>query len=214
LPTDDDSPYIAQRARRIACRIDGLRRRRDGHLRQENPMLRSISLLLMLPLVLGVSGVCAQTKKPPTAAKMPAATDNSIGVHVYLRDAAKNEVLLGTRIWPGYPDYNTVALRRFFEVMKALEPAYKQDDEVAYTWSTKGRVTKCSIYLESAEAGVRNGTGAIVGCEANGVSSVAATSVADPKRPVSSSQDPRHLNDVMDLFKKQSERARSSLPKQ
>ena len=177
-------------------------------------MLRSLSLLLMLPFVLGASGAFAQTKKPPAAAKMPAATDNSISVHVYLRDAAKNEVLLGTRIWPGYPDYNTVALRRFFEVMKALEPAYKQDDEVAYTWSTKGRVTKCSIYLEAAEAGVRNGTGAIVGCEANGVSSVAATSVADPKRPVSSSQDPRHLGDVMDLFKKQSERARNSLPKQ
>jgi hypothetical protein len=74
-------------------------------------------------------------------------------------------------------------------------------------------VTKCSIYLEAAEAGVPNGTGAIVGCEANGVSSLAATSVADPKRTVSSSQDPKHLSDVMDLFKRQSERARNNLPK-
>ena len=130
-----------------------------------------------------------------------------------MRDGNKNELLLGTRIWPGYPDYNAVALQRFFAVMKALEPPYKQDDEVAYTWSTKGRVTKCSIYLESVEAGVKNGTGAIVGCEANGVSSLAVTSTADPKHPVSSSQDPKHLNDVLDLFKKQSERARNSLPK-
>jgi hypothetical protein len=75
-------------------------------------------------------------------------------------------------------------------------------------------VTKCSIYLESAEAGVKNGTGAIVGCEANGVSNVAVTSAADPKHPVSTSQDPKHLAEVMELFKKQSERARGTLPKQ
>ena len=177
-------------------------------------MLRSISLLLVLPLALGASVAFAQTKKPPSSGKMPAATDNAISVNVYLKDQNKNEVLLGTRIWPGYPDYNSVALRRFFEVMNALEPTYKQADDVAYTWSTKARVTKCSIYLESAEAGVKNGTGAIVGCEANGVSSVPATSIADPKQAVSSSQDPKHVSDVMELFKKQAERARNSLARQ
>ena len=177
-------------------------------------MLRSISLLLVLPFVFGVSGAFAQTRKPSSTVTMPAANDNSISVSVYMRDGNKNEVLLGTRIWPGYPDYNSAALQRFFAVMKAIEPTYTQNDDVAYTWSTKGRVTKCSIYLESAEAGVRNGTGAIVGCEANGVSSIAATSVADPKHAVSSSGDPKHLTDVMELFKKQSERARNSLPKQ
>ena len=175
-------------------------------------MSRFLSLLLMLPLVFGVAGISAQTKKPP--GKVPAAQDNAISVNVFMRDGSKNEVLLGTRIWPGYPDYNAFALQQFFAAMKALEPAYKQDDEVAYTWSTKSRVTKCSIYLESAEAGVKNGTGAIVGCEGNGVSNLAVTSVADPKHAVSTSQDPRHLNDVMELFKKQSERARGALPKQ
>jgi hypothetical protein len=39
------------------------------------------------------------------------------------------------------------------------------------------------------------------------------TSDADPKHGASSSADPRHLNDVMDLFKKQSDRARTNLPK-
>ena len=175
-------------------------------------MLRSISLLLVLPLVFGASGVFAQTKKPSSPGKIPTAKDSAISVIVYMRDANKNEVLLGTRIWPDYPDYDAVVLQKFFAAMKALEPAYKQDDEVAYTWSTKGRVTKCSIYLESAEAGAKNGTGAVVGCEANGVSSVAVTSEADPKR-VSSSGDPKHLNDVMELFKRQSERARNNLPK-
>ena len=177
-------------------------------------MLRSMSMLLLLPLMFGVSASMAQTKKATSPAKVPAAKDNSIGVHVFLRDGSKNEVLLGTRIWPDYPDYNAVALQRFFATMKALEPAYKQDDEVAYTWSTKARVTKCSIYLESPGAGGKVGTGAMVGCEANGVSSLAATSTADPKNPISSSQDSRHVSDVMDLFKKQSERARSTLPKQ
>lgn len=177
-------------------------------------MLRTMPLLLAILFGLGASGAFAQAKKSTSPGRIPGANDNSISVIVYLRDAAKNEVLLGTRIWPGYPDYNTIALRRFFEAMKALEPAYRQDDDVAYTWSAKGRVTKCSIYLESAEAGVKNGTGAIVGCEANGVSSVAVASAADPKHPPSSSQDPRHLNDVMELFRKQSERARNSLPRQ
>jgi hypothetical protein len=175
-------------------------------------MLRSISLLLLLPLVFGASGVFAQTKKSSSPGKIPTAKDSAISVIVYMRDANKNEVLLGTRIWPDYPDYDTVVLQRLFAAMKALEPAYKQDDEVAYTWSTKGRVTKCSIYLESAEAGAKNGTGAVVGCEANGVSSLAVNSEADPKR-VSASADPKHLNDVMDMFKRQSERARNNLPK-
>ncbi len=177
-------------------------------------MLRSISLLLVLPLVFGVSGIFAQTKKPSSPGKMPTAKENSIGVNVYMRDGNKNEVLLSTRIWPGYPDHNAVVIQRFFAAMKALEPAYKQDDDVAYSWSTKGRVTKCSIYLESAEAGAKNGTGAVVGCEANGVSSLAVTSAADPKHAISSSEDPKHLNDVMELFKNQSERARNNLPKQ
>ena len=175
-------------------------------------MLRSISLLLLLPLVFGASGVFAQTKKSSSPGKIPTAKDSAISVIVYMRDANKNEVLLGTRIWPDYPDYDAVVLQRLFAAMKALEPAYKQDDEVAYTWSTKGKVTKCSIYLESAEAGAKNGTGAVVGCEANGVSSVAVTAEADPKR-VSSSGEPKHLNDVMELFKRQSERARNNLPK-
>jgi len=175
-------------------------------------MLRSISLLLLLPLVFAASEAFAQTKKPSSPGKIPTAKDSAISVIVYMRDANKNEVLLGTRIWPDYPDYDAVVLQRLFAAMKALEPAYKQDDEVAYTWSTKGKVTKCSIYLESAEAGAKNGTGAVVGCEANGVSSVAVTSEADPKR-VSSSADPKHLNDVMDMFKRQSERARNNLPK-
>ena len=175
-------------------------------------MLRSISLLLVLPFVFGVSGIYAQTKKPSSPGKVPTAKDSSIIVIVYMKDANKNEVLLSTRVWPAYPDYDAVALQRFFAAMKDLEPTYKQDDEVAYTWSTKGRVTKCSIYLESLEAGAKNGTGAVVGCEANGVSTLAVTSDADPKH-VSSSADPKHLNDVMELFKKQSERARNNLPK-
>jgi hypothetical protein len=176
-------------------------------------MLRSISLLLVLPLVFGVSGILAQTKKPSSPGKMPTAKDSSIIVIVYMKDANKNEVLLSTRIWPGYPDYDAAVLQRYFAAIKALEPAYKQDDEVAYTWSTKGKVTKCSIYLESWEAGAKNGTGAVVGCEANGVSSLAVTSDPDPKHAVSSSGDPKHLTDVMELFKKLSERARNNLPK-
>lgn len=177
-------------------------------------MLRSIIALLVLSLALGAAQVSAQVRKPPPAGKVPTERDNPISVDVYMKDASKNELLLSTRIWPDFPDYNAVALQRYFALMKALEPVYQRDDNVAYTWPTKGRVTKCSIYLETFEAGAKGGTGAMVGCEANGVSSVPATMVSDPKRPVSLSRDPKHLSDVLDLFKKQSDRARNSLPKQ
>ena len=91
-------------------------------------------------------------EEPPSPGRIPAAKDASIGVNVFLIDANKNEVLLGTRIWPDYPEYNGAALQRYFALMKALEPTYKQDDNVAYTWSNKEPVTKCSIYLETFEA--------------------------------------------------------------
>jgi hypothetical protein len=194
-----------------AVRLDRKTSTFIGHW--EESMLRTISMLLLLALVFAASGSLAQTKKPAAPGRLPTARDTSISINVFMRDGSRNELLLGTRIWPEHPDYNAVALQRFFALMKALEPAYRQDDDVAYTWSTKGRVTKCSIYLESAEAGAKTGTGAIVGCEANGVSAVAVSSAADPQRGVSSSQDPKHLSDVMDLFRKQADRARNTLPK-
>jgi hypothetical protein len=172
-------------------------------------------LLLALLVAVGISGASAQTKKAAAApGKNPVASDPSIVVNVFMRDAAKNEVLVATRIWPQHPDYNAVALARYFAIMKALEPQYKQDDEVAYTWGTKGKVAKCSIYLESFEAGAKNGTGSVVGCEANGVSGIPVTSASDPsKKTVSASSDPKHQADVLDLFKHQFDRARQSLPK-
>src|SRR5262245_34101673 len=119
----------------------------------EEGMLRTLSLLVVLPLVFGVSAIHAQAPAKKGGGGKPSAKDPSIGVNVFMRDAQKNELLLATRIWPGYPDYNAIALQRFFATMKALEPEYKQDDEVAYSWGNKGKVAKCSIYLESADAG-------------------------------------------------------------
>jgi len=170
-------------------------------------MLRKFAFLLVLPLVFGASTAGAQAKKG--AVKVPSDKDRSVAITVFMRDPAiKNELLLATRVWPDYPDYNAVALGRFFQLMKMMEPPYKQDDDVAYSWQQKGgKVTKCSIYLESADAGAKSGTGAVVGCEANGVSSVA---VPDAKGGVSGSQDPKHLTEVMEMFKKQQERAKAS----
>ena len=175
-------------------------------------MLRSTVMLVLLTLVLGVPTAFAQSKKPAAPARLPTDKDPSVSVIVYLRDNAKNEVLLATRIWPDNPDYNAVALQRFFALMKMLDPPYKKDDDVAYSWHQKGKMSKCSIYLESPDAGTKSGTGAVVGCEPNGVSSVAVMSVADPKRP-SGSQDAKHLADVLELFRKQSERAKGSAGK-
>jgi len=175
--------------------------------------MRRPLLLVVLIAALGISGAFAQTKKAPAApSRPPTAKDPSIVVNAFMRDAAKNEVLVATRIWPTSPDYNTVALTRFFAVMKALEPQYKQDDDVAFTWSAKGKVTKCSIYLESWDADVKTGgTGTIVGCEANGVSGIPVTTGTDASKKASSSSDPKHLNDILEVFKKQWDRAKQSL---
>ena len=173
--------------------------------------MRRPLLLLVLIAALGASGAFAQAKKGSAPSKPPTAKDPSIVVNAFMRDAAKNEVLVATRIFPNSPDYNSVALARFFAVIKAMEPQYKLDEDVAYTWSAKGKVTKCSIYLESWDADVKSGgTGTVVGCEANGVSGIPVTSGGEGKKAASSSE-PKHLNDVMDLFKKQSDRAKGSL---
>ncbi|MET0682671.1 MAG: hypothetical protein ABWZ29_04935 [Casimicrobiaceae bacterium] len=176
-------------------------------------MSRAMLFLVLLLVALGMSDVSAQAKKGSAPARNPTAKDPSILVNVYMRDAGKNEVLVATRIFPGFPEYNAVALARYFAVMKALEPAYVQDDDVAYTWGTKGKVTKCSIYLESWEANAKGGTGAVAGCEANGVSNVAVTASADPKKAVSLSSDPAHMKDTLELFKKQMDRARQNIAK-
>jgi len=177
-------------------------------------MFRSALIAVALVSALGISDVAAQAKKgAPAPGKAPTAKEKAITINVFLRDpASKNEILLATNIWSGHPEYNSLALQRFFAVMSALEP-YVQDDEVAYTWSTKGKVTKCGIYLESYEVTTKSGPGALVGCESNGVSNVPVTSVADPKHPNSPASDPKHVSDVLDLFKKQQERAKHSLSK-
>lgn len=174
--------------------------------------MRLTALLLVLPLVFGGSFAFAQAKKGGGGLRIPSDKDPSVSVTVFMRDGGKNELLIGTRLWPDNPEYNAVALQRFFALMKALEPGYRKDDDAAYTWQQKAKVTKCSIYLESADAGTKSGTGATVGCEANGVSTVAVSSLADPKRP-SGSQDPKHLADVLDMLKKQAERARANASK-
>ena len=175
-------------------------------------MLRSLALLALLPFVMGAPEALAQAKKGGGPMRVPTDKDPSVSVNVFMRDGGKNELLIGTRLWPDFPEYNAAALQRFFALMKALEPGYRKDDDVAYSWQQKGKVTKCSIYLESADAGTKAGTGAAIGCEANGVSTLAVPSLADPKRP-SGSQDPKHLADVLDMFKKQAERARTNIPK-
>ena len=176
-------------------------------------MSRTTFMLVLLTLVLAVPTALAQSKKTAAPARVPTDKDPSVSVVVYLRDNAKNEVLLATRIWPDNPDYNAVALQRFFAMMKALEPAYRKDDDVAYSWHQKGKMSKCSIYLESADAGTKSGTGAVVGCEPNGVSSVRGHVGGRPRSARAARRMPKHLSDVLELFKKQSERAKGSAAK-
>ena len=46
-----------------------------------------------------------------------------------------------------------------------------------------------------------------------GVSNIAVTVSADPKKAASLSSDPAHIKDALELFKKQMERAKQNVPK-
>jgi hypothetical protein len=131
-------------------------------------MSRSLTMLLVFPLFLCASGPSPR-RRNPRQRSVPDAKDSSITVNAFMKDDKQNELLLGTRLWPDHPTYNAVALQRYFALMKALGPAYKQDDNVAYVVDQGPRRQECAIYLEAFEAGVRTGTGALVGCGANGV---------------------------------------------
>jgi hypothetical protein len=118
-------------------------------------MSRPLLFLVLLLLALGMSDVSsAQTKKGSAPGRNPTAKDHRSSVSVYMRDAARRSSR-GHAHLARISEYNAVALARYFAVMKALEPTFVQDDDVAYTWGTKGKVTKCSIYLESWEANAR-----------------------------------------------------------
>ena len=172
-------------------------------------------LLLVLLVALGISGASAQTKKGCGARQEPdrrrtLRSSSTCSCAMPARTKSSSRRASGRDSRTTTPS----RWRDIFAVMKALEPQYKQDDEVAYTWGTKGKVTKCSIYLESWEAGAKSGTGARRGMR----SERRQQHPRDFRRPiakkaVSSSADPKHMNDVLDLFKKQSDRAKQSLPK-
>ena len=152
--------------------------------------MRRPLLLLVLLMRLGISGAFAQpkTKVPRAPAEEPdrqGSFDRRQRVHARRRQERsprRDAHLAGI---PGLQRRRACAL---LAVMKALEPQYHQDDEVAYTWGTKGKITKCSIYLESWEAEATGGTGAVVGCEANGVSTSPCC-----RRPIRKSRRPPTL---------------------
>ena len=96
--------------------------------------MRLLVLLAVLPLAFASPDSLGQAKTGGGAMRVPTAKDPSVAITAYMRDGGKNELLVATRVWPEYPEYNAMALQRFFAMMKAMEPAYRKDDDVAYSW--------------------------------------------------------------------------------
>ena len=127
-------------------------------------------------------------REPAAPGRVPTAKDNAITVSVYMRDGSENDVMLGARTLARCTP--SASRSRAATVLCDDEcPSSRPTSRMTKwptTWGAKGKVTKCSIYLEAPEAGVRDRSlGAVVGCEAEVASAAsAATSVADPKHPV------------------------------
>jgi hypothetical protein len=74
----------------------------------------------------------AQAKKGASPWAGTRARRTLILVNVYMRDPGRMNCPFHAHR-PGFPDHNAAALARYFAVMKALEPPYVQDDDVART---------------------------------------------------------------------------------
>ena len=115
----------------------------------------------------------------------------SISPYVYMSDAAGDKVLVSTQFWRNDQEYDVRALRRLYSVMSALEKrGFKKNDQASIDWNKKESVVRCAIYLESLAAGTRGKTGARVWCEDSGLGEFT----------VSPSEDPKHVDIVMQRF--------------
>ena len=157
--------------------------------------MRCAKLALVIALIaLGVGPASAQ-KKPvatPAPAPVPAQADSSAPLYFYLTDPSGNRLLLQTQFSLTNQEADIRVLRRFYGVVAGLEQkGFKRNDKVTISdWDKKEKFAKCYIYLEDAESGKGKGTGTRIWCSGSGISEVA----------VSPSDDPKHVDKVLERF--------------
>jgi hypothetical protein len=135
----------------------------------------------------------------------PDQAGRSINPYVYMRDGAGNKVFIETQFWRNDPNYDVRALKRLSDVMAALEKmGYKRSPEAATGWDKPDtKNVRCRIALEVVNKRWRGKTGAVVGCEAAGISDA----------EIQPSEDAKHVKLVLDAYEKQFKLAKEKLGK-
>ena len=122
--------------------------------------------------------------------------------YVYMRDASGNKVFLESQFWRNDPAYDARALKRMSDVMSALEKlGYKGNPEAANGWDKPEKVVRCRINMEVVNKRWRGKSGTIVNCENTGISEM----------EFANSEDPKHINQILDAFNKQFKLAKEKL---
>ena len=139
-------------------------------------------------VALAATGAWAQYKDTPDQAA------RKLNPYVYMRDGAGDKVFFETQFWRNDPGYDQKALTRISEVMAGLEKrGFKGDPAAANGWDKPEKVVRCRINMEIYNKRWRGKTGTIVNCENTGIS----------EAEVAGSEDPKHVNEVLDAFDKQ-----------
>ena len=122
--------------------------------------------------------------------------------YVYMKDGAGDKVFLETQFWRNDPAYDQKALTRVSEVMSGLEKrGFKGDVNAANGWDKPEKVVRCRINMEVVNKRWRGKTGTIVNCENTGIS----------EAEVAGSEDPKHVQDVLEAFDRQFKLAKEKL---
>ena len=159
-------------------------------------MLMTIRYALCGMCVLAAGAALAQYKDAPDQAA------RKLNPYVYMRDAAGDKVFLETQFWRNDPAYDQKALTRVSEVMSGLEKrGFKGDVNAANGWDKPEKVVRCRINMEVVNKRWRGKTGTIVNCENTGIS----------EAEVAGSEDPKHVQDVLEAFDRQFKLAKEKL---
>lgn len=146
--------------------------------------------ITVLALVMGSTYAAAQPIRDPEP------TLKSVSVYIYLINAKGDKVLVNTQLWRNDFNYDERALRRFYDVLSALEKRgfHKDDKAVIDNWEDPKPFTRCYIYMEDLQAARRTKSamqsGARLTCTENGASEYS----------VSASDSPKHVDDILKHF--------------
>jgi len=120
----------------------------------------------------------------------------SVSVYIYLINAKGDKVLVNTQLWRNDFNYDERAMRRFFDVLSALEKRgfHKDEKAVIDNWEDPKPFTRCYIYMEDLQAARRTKgamqSGARLTCTENGASEYS----------VGASESPKHVDEILKHF--------------